>query len=98
MLWSVDITPEAKADIQKGIHWYNGKQKGLGKRFHKEVKNCIDRIGKNPFYGIRYNQMRCVLVHKFPYLIHFMVEESEKKIIILGVLHTSLNPEENWFL
>jgi toxin ParE1/3/4 len=98
MLWSVNITAEAKIDIQEGIHWYNNKQKGLGKRFHKEVKNCIARIEKNPFYVVKYNQTRCMPIPKFPYLIHFIIEESDKNVIILGILHTSLNPNENWFL
>ena len=98
MRWSVNITPEAKLDIQEGISWYSGKQKGLGKRFHKEVKNSIVRIEKNPFYAIKYSQVRCMPISKFPYLIHFTIEESNKAIIILGVLHTSLNPDENWFL
>jgi hypothetical protein len=98
MLWSVNITAEAKLDIQEGIHWYNSKQKGLGKRFHKEVKNCITRIEKNPFYAIKYNQMRCMPIPKFPYLIHFIIEESDKTVIILGILHTGLNPDKNWFL
>lgn len=98
MSWSVHITSEAKQDIQGGIGWYNGKQKGLGRRFHKEIKSCIAHLEKNPFYAVKYNPVRCLLVHKFPYLIHFSIEESEKTVIILGVLHTSLNPDTNWFL
>ena len=98
MRWLVDITPEAKLDIQEAIDWYNDKQKGLGKKFHKEVKNGIARLEENPFYAIKYNQIRCLSVPKFPYLLHFIVEEDDKKVIILGILHTSLNPDENWFL
>jgi len=98
MAWHIIITPEAKTDIQEGIDWYKSRQLGLGKRFHVEVKNSISCIKKSPFYAIKYNQVRCLQPHKFPYLIHYIIDEDSQTIIILGVLNTSLNPEENWFL
>jgi hypothetical protein len=97
MAWHIVIMPEAKLDIQEGIYWYNSKQKGLGKRFHKEAKNSIRRLSKSPFRAIKYNDVRYVQLHQFPYLVHYIIEESTQTIIILGVLNTNLNPAELHF-
>ncbi len=98
MAWHILLSSKAKADIQDGINWYKSKQKGLGKRFHAEVKSSISRLRKSPFHAIKYNEVRCIQPHKFPYLIHYIINEHDQTIIILGVLNTSMDPEANWFL
>ena len=97
MAWKVQIFSEAKEDIQEAITWYNHRQKGLGKRYHKELKLTLARLKKNPHYAIKYQQVRCLKVHKFPYLVHFVLDESSHLIIIPGILNTSLEPNANWF-
>ena len=79
-------------EIQIAIDYYNEQKSGLGKRFHKSVKNTFVDIKKNPQYMIRYDDIRCLSVKSFPYMIHFQLKENA--IIVRAVLHTSLNPEE----
>ena len=98
MAWKIQISPEARIDIQEAINWYNSRQKGLGKRFFKEVKNSLSQLKRNPYYSVKYQQVRCLKVYKFPYLIHFVLDESNDAIIIPGILNTSLNPDDNWFI
>ncbi|MBK7129821.1 MAG: hypothetical protein IPM74_19690 [Crocinitomicaceae bacterium] len=43
------IDPAALADIQQEINYYNSKQKGLGKKYHAEVKKFFSAIQKIPF-------------------------------------------------
>lgn len=43
MTYCVRIDTEAHEDIQAAITWYNQQQKGLGKKFHAEIK----RVWKN---------------------------------------------------
>jgi hypothetical protein len=43
------VNPQAKLDIQDQIYYYNKQQKGLGKRFHNDVKSTFKNILKNPF-------------------------------------------------
>ena len=47
------IEPSAKIDIQEEIYYYNSKQKGLGKKFHSEIKKCFEAIRKSLAYQIR---------------------------------------------
>lgn len=42
------ILPFAKKDLKEAATWYNSKQKGLGKRFTKAVREKVKFICENP--------------------------------------------------
>lgn len=90
----VVISSRAKGDIQEVISWYNVKQPDLGKRFHKLIKQAISIISLNPHFAIKYDDVRCLKVKKFPYLIHYIIDG--EVVYILAVICTHRNPEEHW--
>jgi hypothetical protein len=58
------------------------------------VKLTLFRMQENPKnFPIRYKSVHTFLVNKFPFLIHYKINEREKVIVVLGVIHTSRNPE-----
>ncbi|MEX2592801.1 MAG: type II toxin-antitoxin system RelE/ParE family toxin [Anditalea sp.] len=87
------IEPEAYQDIQEAIGWYNQQQTGLGRRFHTEVKASFKKLEIHPFFQVRYDNVHCFLLKKFPYMVHYTVDEPNKKIIVRAVLGTSRNPK-----
>lgn len=87
------IRPEVFEDIQSGINWYNSKQKGLGLRFFDAIQNEYRVLEKYPVFQVRYNGVQCLPVKKFPYMIHFIVEENSKTVVVLGVFNTYINPK-----
>ncbi len=95
-MFTVLIEQRAAYDIQESIDYYDEKQIGLGLKF----KNAIDKefiaMEQNPFYQIRYGNVRCRLVKKFPYLIHFNVNELNKCVSVFAVINTSKDPNTNW--
>lgn len=88
------INPQAKIDIQEQINFYNDKQKGLGKRFHDDVKSTFKSILENPYYQIRYKNVRCLPLKKFPAMVHYSLEENKNQITVRAVFHTSQDPQE----
>ena len=90
------LEPKAKEDIQKEINYYNLQEKGLGKKFHIELKQYFIAIKRNPFYQIRYQNIRCLPLRIFPVMIHFTVDEDLKKITIRAVINTFRDPKEYW--
>lgn len=88
----VFIEEDARKDIQEAIRWYNKKKKGLGKEFHRHFLLFVSALSQNPMYQVRYDEVHCLPLKKFPYMIHFVV--SKKNVIIYGVFHTSLNPDK----
>jgi toxin ParE1/3/4 len=88
------VNPQAKIDIQNQIDYYNDQQKGLGKRFHNEIKSTFKAISKNPFYQIRYQNVRCLPLKKFPAMVHFTVDEKKQQITVRAVFYTSQHPKK----
>lgn len=83
-------------ELKEIAFWYNGKSKGLGMLFLKEIRREVHKITKTPLaYEVRYADIRVAFIRKFPYGIHFEYLEEEKQVNILAVFHTSQNPE-NW--
>ncbi len=93
MAYSIKIETEALDDIQKGIRWYNKQQKGLGKKFHTAIKKSIDSLRENPFYQLRYDNIHCLPIKRYPYMVHFTINEEKYLIIVRAVFNTSINPE-----
>jgi len=94
--YNFKIEPEVFNEIQSGIDFYNAKRNGLGKRFWDEINSNFKIIRKNPFFQIRYANVRCVPLKKFPFMIHFTVDEKNKEIIIRNIFHTLRDPESTW--
>lgn len=95
MAFKIKVEPEALEDIQQGIDWYNEKQAGLGRKFLTEVKSCFKSLKINPFFQIRYDDVHCLPLKKYPYMLHFTVDEVDKLVVIRAVFNTHLNPD-NW--
>jgi len=65
--YNVKIDPQALIDITEIVSWYNRQQSGLGQRFQNLTVKQINTLGKNPNkYAIRYKEIRCLLIPKFP--------------------------------
>ncbi|MBK7807599.1 MAG: type II toxin-antitoxin system RelE/ParE family toxin [Saprospiraceae bacterium] len=89
----VIILPLAKEDLKEAKVWYENKLIGLGKRFLSEVDIKIDFIKNNPLSSnIRYDKIHTTVLDVFPFIIHYKVEIDHKTIVIIAVLHTSLDP------
>ncbi|SKC09113.1 type II toxin-antitoxin system RelE/ParE family toxin [Dyadobacter psychrophilus] len=94
-MYKISILPLAKQDIQEAAIWYNEQQADLGKRFTKFIRSKVKRISENPqLYPVRYLSVRTAVVDVFPFMIHFVVNESDRTILITAVLHTSQSPEK----
>jgi len=93
MSYLVKLEPECQRDIEKAIVWYNESQQGLGSKFLDSMISSINILEKYPFFQVRYKNVRCLRVNKFPFMIHFTVDKVSKIIIVRAILHTSQNPD-----
>jgi toxin ParE1/3/4 len=92
--YRLEIKDEVFDDIQNGIDYYNSGITGLGRRFFAAVQHEYKAIVKNPFFQVRYENVRCVPIRKFPCMIHFIVEEEKKRIVVIGIINTYLDPQK----
>ena len=92
--YHIKIDPEALNDIQDVSRWYNTQKTGLGYRFQTIVKKQIDELEENPqIFAIRYKEIRCMLVKKFPYMVHYYINTKTSTIEVLAVIATGRNPK-----
>lgn len=95
MAFKIKIEPEAHQDIQEGIDWYNEQQPGLGRKFHAEVKASFKKLKTNPFFQVRYDDVHCLPLKKFPYMVHYTVDDKSILVTVRAVFHTARDPK-NW--
>jgi len=94
MKYKVKIEPEALADIQDVTNWYNNAKTGLGKRFRDITIKLIDSLKKDPhIYAIRYKEIHCAPVKKFPYMVHFYINTETRTVEVLAVFSTDRDPK-----
>jgi plasmid stabilization system protein ParE len=94
MKYKIKIEPEALADIQNISDWYNAKKAGLGKRFQYTTIRQINTLNKDPhIYAVRYNEIRCMGIKKFPYMAHFYINNETATVEVLAVFSTDRDPK-----
>jgi hypothetical protein len=94
MKFRVEYNPEFFNDIAQAVDWYNEKQTGLGDRLFKNVKKQTARLSINALhYSVRYDEIQCMCIEKFPYLVHYRVNELTMVVKVEALFHTSRNPK-----
>ncbi len=94
MSFPTKILLDARLDIIGAIAWYNEQQAGLGKRFRDALTETIHAIREQPLlFAERYRGVRLAPLRKFPYLVYYVFDEQQQRIVIIAVLHGGRNPE-----
>jgi len=86
------IDPGATQDVQQAIDYYETRGHGLGIKFESALNKQLLSLQKNPFFQIRYDDVRCLPLSKYPYMVHFTINEAHQLIIIRGVFNTARDP------
>lgn len=93
MKYELIISEIAEIEISDAYIWYNNQQLNLGARFKINLSETINNISKNPYaFQYRYSDIKIAFLHKFPYGIHYVVNENI--ITIISVFHTSRKPKK----
>jgi mRNA-degrading endonuclease RelE of RelBE toxin-antitoxin system len=93
MKYKVVIQLVAVEEFKEARQWYkNTKVQGLSKRFANTVKATISSLQKNPtLYAIRYKNVRIIHTHKFPYAIHYFIDQN--LIVITAIIYCGRDPK-----
>jgi toxin ParE1/3/4 len=92
MSYNIVINPQVIADIQLAIDYYEEQQDGLGIKFEEYLNKQILKLQKQPHYQVRYDEVRCLPLKKFPFMIHFTINETARIVMIRAIFHTSIDP------
>lgn len=86
MKYSLRFHELVSEDIRKAINWYESQREGLGNEFDFELTEGVKGLGQAPLsHGFAFAGIRFKCLHRFPYVIYFVIEKSEVRV--LAVLH-----------
>ena len=88
----VVLTPEAQAEFDSAVDWYE-QHAGNGATFIGRVREALKPLATLPrMHQVVYHDVRRALVRKFPYSILYRVKPD--RVEIIAVFHSSRNPSE----
>lgn len=91
-MFSITLKSKAIIHLKKTFAWYRKKQEQLGFQFLDEVGEKMKSLEINPYYAIKFKNIRAINLNKFPFIILFIVSEKEYVVTVLTIFHTSQNP------
>jgi plasmid stabilization system protein ParE len=95
MNYSFVNRPAVKADLQNAVDYYNDISPELAKQFIIRIREAKKHIARTPLgFQIKYNYVRTLQLKQFPYHIHYLVDDNQKHIIILAIIHAYRNPND----
>lgn len=93
MAYLLNFHPEAVAELDEALFWYQEQQAGLEQAFFEDYLDVENRLVDAPLhYPIVLDPIRRANFPHFPYSIFFEVERDS--IFIYSIFNQSRNPEE----
>jgi hypothetical protein len=90
--FKLKILSRAKLEVNEAAEYFESKSKELGNVFYLEFKNYSKTLRNIPFFEEKYNIVLTLPLKKFPYTIHFTVDEFEKIVFIQAVTNNHQDP------
>jgi len=85
---SVSFHPEAQAEYDAALAWYQARSLRAAARFEAEMQRTIGLIGSSPALFPQYDaDHRFAVLRRFPYSVVF--QEQPGQVYVIAVAHTS---------
>jgi len=96
MSFRVVIEAEAEQEFIEAVHFYDGRQPGVGQRFARDLRTFFKIICKNPerFRLVSRLTRKARLPKPWPYSVFFVIKPGTSEVIISTIWHDSRNPAE----
>ena len=95
MSYSFVNRPAVRADVIEAVNHYKKISPDLAKQFLFRIREARAYIARSPLgFQIKYNNVRTLLLKQFPYHIHYLIDDTQKQIIVLAVIHAYKNPQD----
>ena len=87
------VLKRAELEVDEISEYYELISEGLGVKFYSEYKDYVETLKNIPFFEVNYTIIRKLPLKKFPYTIHFTINEAEKLVSIQAITCDYQNPE-----
>jgi plasmid stabilization system protein ParE len=96
--YKIIVSPKAQIEIEKIVNYYSEKSEKAPLDFIISLENSYNLLKINPFFRIRYRNVRALKINKFPYSLFFVIEKEKSIIRVLSCFHNKRNPTKTNFL
>jgi mRNA-degrading endonuclease RelE of RelBE toxin-antitoxin system len=94
MVYNLIVSPRAQKEIEKAIDSYIPNYADIPNNFVIQLVRVLNTLKINPFFRIRYKNVRSLKLKKYPYSLYFVVNENRNVVKIISCFHNKLNPEK----
>ncbi|PPK92242.1 ParE-like toxin of type II ParDE toxin-antitoxin system [Nonlabens xylanidelens] len=92
MGFKLTISPLADLDLAEAYQYYADVSLKTLEDFDKEIEASYKALELNPFFKVRYKNMRGLPLKKFPFIIFYTLDETNKVVEIRSVFNTHQDP------
>jgi hypothetical protein len=92
IIYEIIILVRADLEVDEISEYYESLSNGLGTKFYIEFEDYVETLKTFPFFEEKYNIVRTLPLKKFPYTIHFTVDENKKIVSIQAVTSNYQDP------
>ena len=89
------VRPEAEADVESSVAWYEEREAGLGLDFFDEVHEMQARLRDFPLqFPAVGRDVRRALLDRFPFALYAFLRKDDDVLILFAVLHQRRDSSE----
>ncbi len=87
------VSPEATAEVEEAVEWYEKRSAGLGTEFARVVRATFAVIERTPQqFPVAAPEIRRAVLRRFPYAVYFAVAADH--VTVLAVFHHRRHPAQ----
>ena len=95
MSYNIIHKSAARWDIADALDYYKTISPKLARQFLARLDSALDQIEEMPLgYQIKYNEVRTLMLKQLPYKIHYLIDNVNRQIVILSVVHANRDPTD----
>ncbi|WP_427875686.1 hypothetical protein [Flavobacterium sp. MMS24-S5] len=91
-MFEIIILLRSDLEVDEIAEYYESLSNGLGTKFFNEYQEYVETLHTFPFFEEKYNTVRTLPLKKFPYTIHFTVDEVNKIVTLYAVTSNYQDP------
>ena len=94
MAYKVLVSPRAQKEIENAIDYYALYSSNAPLNFITALNSAYNSLEINPFFRVRYKDIRSLKIKRFPHSLYFIINENQNTIRVLSCFHNKRNPNK----
>ena len=94
MAYKITVSPRAQMEIEEAVEYYAQNSVDASLKFLAVITDTYKSLEINPFFRIRYKNIRALQHIGFPYTLYFVISESQQAIKILACFQSQQDPSK----